>query len=110
MGTWDVYKSEVESGYLQWGVLHTEKFFKENAKMMEGSDGNFSIVKTLIHLAMGDDEERASIACFDLGEFVRNYPNGRAIAKRLRAQDVVISLIEHENPDLQRQALNCASK
>ena len=59
---------------------------------------------------MGDDEERASIACFDLGEFVRNYPNGRAIAKRLRAQDVVISLIEHENPDLQRQALNCASK
>ena len=49
MTTWDVYKSEVESGYLQWGVLHTEKFFKENAKMMEGSDGNFSIVKVGFH-------------------------------------------------------------
>ena len=42
---WDVYKSEVESGHLQWGIVHTEKFFKENAKRMEGKDGNFAIVK-----------------------------------------------------------------
>lgn len=45
MTRWDVYKSEVESGHLQWGIVHTEKFFKENAKRMEGKDGNFAIVK-----------------------------------------------------------------
>ena len=45
MTRWDVYKSEVESGHLQWGIVHTEKFFKENARRMEGTDGNFAIVK-----------------------------------------------------------------
>jgi V-ATPase subunit H len=53
MTRWDVYKSEVESGHLQWGIVHTEKFFKENAMKMEGSDGNFAIVKvrrSLLHI------------------------------------------------------------
>jgi len=45
MTRWDVYKSEVESGHLQWGIVHTEKFFKENGRRMEGTDGNFAIVK-----------------------------------------------------------------
>jgi V-type H+-transporting ATPase subunit H len=42
---WDLYLAEVESGHLTWGVLHTEKFFAENAKLMEGSDCNFEVVK-----------------------------------------------------------------
>jgi hypothetical protein len=42
---WDVYKSEVESSYLKWGIVHNEKFFKENVRRMEGIDGNFQIVK-----------------------------------------------------------------
>jgi V-type H+-transporting ATPase subunit H len=45
MTRWDVYVSEVKSGHLKWGVLHTEKFFLENAKRMEGKEGNFEIVK-----------------------------------------------------------------
>jgi V-type H+-transporting ATPase subunit H len=42
---WDLYLAEVESGHLTWGVLHTEKFFAENAKLMEGKDCNFDVVK-----------------------------------------------------------------
>jgi V-type H+-transporting ATPase subunit H len=135
MTRWDVYVSEVESGRLKWGIVHTEKFFMENAKRMEGKEGNFEIVKVrklgyrpalfsrhafsltsavaiqdLLGLAVGYDEEVAAIACFDIGEFVRHYPNGRAIARRLRARDVVIRLIEHDNPELQHQALQCVSK
>jgi len=112
MTRWDVYKSEVESGHLQWGIVHTEKFFKENGKLMEGKDGNFSIVKVLISLAASSatDEEIAAIACYDIGEFVRNYPNGRSIVKRLGAKEIVMKLIEHENPELQRHALQCVSK
>ncbi len=110
MSRWEVYKNEVESGHLQWGSTHTEAFFKENARMMEGPDGDFSLVKTLIALVGRQDEDVAAIACYDLGEFVRHYPNGRSIAKRLGAKDLVMPLIEHDNVELQRHALQCVSK
>jgi V-type H+-transporting ATPase subunit H len=45
MSTWDVYLAEVKSGSLEFGFLHTEKFFKENAKKFEGPDGDFYVVK-----------------------------------------------------------------
>ena len=110
MSRWEVYKNEIESGHLQWGSTHTEAFFKENARMMEGSDGDFHLLKVLIALLSSRDEEVASIAFYDMGEFVRHYPNGRAIAKRLGAKELVMPLIEHENPELQRHALQCVSK
>ena len=113
MSRWEVYKNEVESGHLQWGSTHTEAFFKENARMIEGTDGDFHLLKVLIALLSSSstrDEEVAAIACYDIGEFVRHYPNGRAIAKRLGAKELVMPLIEHENPELQRHALQCVSK
>mmetsp|Transcript_10083 Transcript_10083/g.14260 ORF Transcript_10083/g.14260 Transcript_10083/m.14260 type:complete len:517 (-) Transcript_10083:383-1933(-) len=110
MSRWEVYKTEVESGHLQWGSTHTEAFFKENARMMEGKDSDFKLLKVLIALLSSKDEEVAAIACHDIGEFVRFYPNGRAIAKKLGAKDLVMPLIEHENIDLQRHALQCVSK
>jgi hypothetical protein len=61
-------------------------------------------------LAHSRDEEIAAIACFDIGEFVRHYPNGKHIARRLGARDVVMGLIEHEDTKVQRQALLCISK
>jgi V-type H+-transporting ATPase subunit H len=64
----------------------------------------------LIKLAHSSDEEIAAIACFDIGEFVRHYPNGKHIARRLGARDVVMGLIEHEDMEVQRQALLCISK
>lgn len=45
LSRWDVYEAEIESTHLQWGVVHTEAFFQENAKRMEGRNGDFSIVK-----------------------------------------------------------------
>lgn len=110
MSRWEVYKNEIEAGHLQWGSVHTEAFFKENARMMEGKDGDFRPLKVLIALLSSSDEEVSAIACFDIGEFVRHYPNGRSIAKRLGAKELVMPLIEHENPELQRHALQCVSK
>jgi V-type H+-transporting ATPase subunit H len=110
MTRWEVYRAEVETGRLEWGIVHTEKFFKENARLMEGKDGDFYVVKKLVKLVASHDEEVAAIACFDLGEFVRHYPNGRAVAKRLGAKDLVMHMIEHENAELRRQALQCVSK
>lgn len=45
MTRWDVYKVEVETGTLEWGVVHTEAFFQEHAKQLEGKDGDFRILK-----------------------------------------------------------------
>jgi V-type H+-transporting ATPase subunit H len=110
MSRWEVYKNEVESGRLQWGSTHTEAFFKENARMLEGTDGDFHLLKVLIALLSSKDDDVAAIACYDIGEFVRHYPNGRQIAKRLGAKELVMPLIEHENVELQRHALQCVSK
>mmetsp|Transcript_6219 Transcript_6219/g.7878 ORF Transcript_6219/g.7878 Transcript_6219/m.7878 type:complete len:521 (+) Transcript_6219:147-1709(+) len=110
MSRFEVYKNEVESGHLQWGSTHTEAFFKENARMMEGKDADFKLLKVLIALLSSKDDEIAAIACYDIGEFVRFYPNGKAIAKRLGAKELVMPLIEHGNVELQRHALQCVSK
>jgi len=110
MSRWEVYKNEVESGHLRWGTVHTEAFFKENARMIEGTDGDFKLLKVLIALLSSRDDDVAAIACYDIGEFVRHYPNGRAIAKRLGAKELVMPLIEHENVEVQRHALQCVSK
>lgn len=110
MSRWDLYESEIESGQLKWGIIHTEKFFKENNRQLEGKDGNFKLLKRLISLIKSDDDEVAAVACYDLGEFVRHYPNGRLIAKQLGAREPVMTLIEHENPELQHHALQCISK
>jgi V-type H+-transporting ATPase subunit H len=110
MTTWEVYRSEIDSGRLEWGIVHTEKFFKENARLMEGKDGDFYVVKKLVKLVASHDEQVAAIACFDLGEFVRHYPNGRQVAKRLGAKDLVMHMIEHENAEVRRHALQCVSK
>lgn len=110
MSRWDVYLAEVESGSLAWGILHTEKFFKENARNLEGPDGDFSILKRLVALTTSNDEEVQAIACYDIGEFVRHYPNGRSIAKSLGAKDIVMRLVDHSNEELQRHALTAISK
>jgi len=110
MSRWDVYLAEVQSGSLEWGFLHTEKFFKENAKKFEGPDGDFFLVKLLVALTTSNDEEVQSIACYDIGEFVRHYPNGRAIARSLGAKDIVMRLVDHSNKELQRHALTAVSK
>ena len=48
MTSWDVYVSEIESTHLQWGIVHTEQFFRENVKRMEGKDGKFGIVRVCV--------------------------------------------------------------
>ena len=112
LSKWEVYQAELESGHLKWGILHTEQFFKSNARKMEGTNGDFLHVKRLIQLiAKREDDETVAIACYDLGEFIRHYPNGKAIAKRLGTKEVVMPLLHEDgNLEIQRQALQCISK
>jgi V-type H+-transporting ATPase subunit H len=56
MSRWDVYLAEVQSGSLEWGILHTEKFFKENARRFEGPNGDFSVVKVRARIMISTSE------------------------------------------------------
>ena len=51
MSRWDVYKAEVESGHLEWGIIHSEKFFKEHAKRLEGKNGDFALLRVRVPIA-----------------------------------------------------------
>ena len=61
-------------------------------------------------MTTSNDEEVQAIACYDIGEFVRHYPNGRAIARSLGAKDIIMKLVDHSNKELQRHALTAVSK
>jgi len=106
--TWDKYQAEVKSGRMEWGVTHTEKFWRENARNMEGDD--FQTLKLLVSLLSSPDDETVSIAAYDMGEWARFYPNGRSLVKKLGGKDVVMGLIDSENPEVARNALQCVSK
>ena len=117
MTNWDVYKAEIESGHLQWGMVHSEAFFRQHAKLMEA--GDFELLKRLVHIigqeeyqsGNDDDDTTLAIALYDVGEFVRHYPNGRAIVKRFRgAKQMIMSKMDHENEVVARMALQCVSK
>ncbi|OWZ12621.1 V-type proton ATPase subunit H [Phytophthora megakarya] len=108
LNTMERYEKELRTGTLNWGLLHTDKFWKDNFMTFENKD--FELIRLLIDLLESDDPKTVSVALFDLGEFVRFYPNGKHIAKRLGAKKVTMKLMTHENAEVQKQALQCISK
>eukprot|EP00903_Cladosiphon_okamuranus_P020575 g18886.t1 len=108
LSTFERYSQEVMSGQLKWGPVHTEKFWREQARKFEADE--FFILKQLIELLKSEDKQVVSIACYDLGEFVRFYPNGKTIAKHLGAKERVMLLVDSEHKEVQRHALQCVSK
>ena len=118
LSTFERYVAELDSGDLQWASLcHSEQFWKENAKLAEADD--FKLIKQLVTIVKAaldganddpDVPKNAAIACSDLGDFVRFYPNGKAVIKHLGAKDFIMKLIDHQDPDVQRHALQCVSK
>ncbi|KAL3671219.1 hypothetical protein V7S43_003151 [Phytophthora oleae] len=108
LNTMERYEKELRTGTLNWGLLHTDKFWKDNFMTFENKE--FELIRLLIDLLESDDPKTVSVALFDLGEFVRFYPNGKHIAKRLGAKKVAMKLMTHENAEVQKQALQCISK
>jgi len=62
-----------------------------------------------------DDEvcESLAVCLFDIGEFARNYPNGKAVLGSrcgVGAKALVMQYVHHPREQVQEQALLCASK
>ena len=57
-------------------VHRSEKFWRENAHKL--NDANYELLKILINLLeTANDPLILSVACFDLGEYVRHYQRGK---------------------------------
>lgn len=41
--TFERYVAEVNSGQLRWGIVHTDKFWRENVRALEAND--FKVLK-----------------------------------------------------------------
>ena len=53
LSTYDRWATEVLSGNLRWGIVHTEKFWRENFKSVELNE--FSLLKALIQCLQSSD-------------------------------------------------------
>jgi V-type H+-transporting ATPase subunit H len=111
LSSFTMYKQELMSGELEWSPVHkSEKFWRENYKNFE--ENNNKPLATLVTL-LGRPESKPlvlAVACYDIGEFVRFHPQGRMLLQNLGAKVAIMNLMNHEDPNVQKQALLCLQK
>jgi len=97
---------EVNNGILEWGPIHSERFWKENFKKME--ENNFLIIEKLVRLLHTENPElkhkNQAIACFDLGEFCRNHPFGKKVIEKFECKSKMMDLIKSQDEVVRENA------
>lgn len=110
LSSYDEYVTEIHSGRLEWSPVHrSEKFWRENAHRL--NDANYEMLKLLVrHLESSKDPLVLSVACFDLGEYVRHYSRGKHVLEQLGGKTLVMSLLAHDDPNVRYEALLAVQK
>ncbi|KAK1444841.1 ARM repeat protein [Babesia gibsoni] len=109
MSNFERYVLELNTGFLKWSILHSEKFWAVHFGKFEQDE--FSIISKLVKLLYAsEDPTTIAVACFDLGEFARLYHNGKKICQKFGVKDRVMELIGNRDRDIAREAMLCAQK
>lgn len=110
LSSFEKYKKEVLGDSLDWTPMHTsQQFWKENVEKFEEKD--FQILRVLLKLLEASRETRTlAVGCHDLGMFITNHPHGRSIVTEFRGKELVMRLMMHPEPEVQKQALLCVQK
>lgn len=111
LSSFETYKEEVLKSELTWSPVHrSERFWRENVGRFE--EDNFRILTVLLDIIRSSDASpvELSIACFDLGEFVRFHPRGRRILSQLEGKIDIMKLMAHPDEEVQKHALMCVQK
>merc|ERR1712156_1325138 len=110
LSSYDEYVTEVHSGRLEWSPVHrSERFWRENADRL--NEKNYELLKMLIHLLeTSKDNLVLSVACYDLGEYVRHYGRGKHVLEQLGGKTLVMSLLGHPDPNVRYEALLAVQK
>ncbi|XP_044740321.1 V-type proton ATPase subunit H isoform X1 [Chrysoperla carnea] len=110
LSSFDEYSTEVKSGRLEWSPVHkSAKFWRENAGRL--NERNYELLRILIHLLEGSQDPLVlSVACFDIGEYVRHYARGKHVIEQLGGKQLVMQLLAHEDPNVRYEALLAVQK
>jgi len=109
LSSFEVYQSEVMSASLSWSPVHSELFWRENINKFEHK--NFFLIGKLIQLLNeSKDDVGLEVAAYDLGEFARFYPDGKRIIEQFGGKSKLMALLNHDNPNVKKQALLCVQK
>lgn len=110
LSSFDKYKREVLGGNLDWGPMHTsEQFWRDNTAKLEEKD--FQIIRVLLKLLeTSRDANTLAVGCNDVGQFISYHTMGRQIIGDLRGKELVMRLMMHPDPNVQKQALLCVQK
>jgi len=69
------------------------------------------VLRVLLKLLEASREVRTlAVACNDLGRFIETHPHGRYIVSDLRGKELVMRLMSHPDPEVQKRALLTVQK
>jgi len=108
LSSFDKYEKEVNSGNLDWGYLHSNKFWGENINKFEQKE--FGVVKALCTLLDIDNVTTQAVACHDIGEFAVLHPLGKKKVEQFGVKAKVMKLMESDDREVRREALLCCQK
>ena len=110
LSSFDEYSSEIKSGRIGWSPVHSnEKFWRENAQRL--NEKNYELLKILISiLETSKDPQVLAVAAHDIGEYVRYYPRGKIITENLGGKQLIMQLLNDEDPNVKYEALVCVQK
>lgn len=110
LSSFDEYATELRSARLEWSPVHkSEKFWRENAHRL--NEKNYELLRILVHLLeTSKDTLILSVACYDIGEYVRHYPRGKHVLEQLNGKQMVMQLLGHEDPNVRYEALLAVQK
>jgi V-type H+-transporting ATPase subunit H len=110
MSSMERYKKEIMQGILIPGPMHdSESFWLENAERL--MDNNSSLLKALLGLLdPSHDDTTLCLACRGVSNFITYYPHGKGVVSDMNGKTLVMRLMAHPDPAVQREALLCIQK
>jgi len=102
------YQKELDSGKLGWGPCHSEAFWKRYSTQFD--EDNYKNIKRLIKLLDSPDKETIAVACNDLGEWSRFYPDGKKVIETLKGKPKLMALIADKDPAVSKAAIVAVQK
>ncbi|KAJ3342660.1 H(+)-transporting V1 sector ATPase subunit H [Gonapodya sp. JEL0774] len=108
--TWDEYYSEVKSGHLDWSPPHlSENFWKNNVTKLNEKD--HELLKALARIMATSKESKVlAVACHDIGQYVKFYPEGKKFVQEVGAKQHIMELMASEDSDVRYNALLATQK
>ncbi|OLY85386.1 V-type proton ATPase subunit H [Smittium mucronatum] len=104
--TWDEYMNELSSGMLSWTQVHTsDAFWKMNINKFNQEDHLAIKLLSLVISDANGDPLAISVACHDLGQYIKYYPSGKAVLTNLGAKARLMQLMTHSDDKVRYEAL-----